>query len=167
MEIEFEVGVEKGRMEVNQRGGAGPTLHVLVFAAVGKLTYEFSHNSSTAIPQASRQVIVLSPGPRIMARTIGGIDVLFTDTNRHLENTWVEYGHKKQVLPKGWTKDEGRRPLPCDMIWEKDIEIRMRDGTKLLGDVFRPVDTENGKRVPALMPWSPYGKTGTGEWRAR
>jgi len=89
--------------------------------------------------------------------------VIFTQTSRHLDNIWIDYGHEIKRLPMGWIKDEGRRMLPCDIIWEKDVEIRMRDGTKLFGDVFRPAETEEGVRIPAIMPWSPYGKTGTGE----
>jgi len=89
-------------------------------------------------------------------------EVIFTETGRELANIWIEYGHEIRHLSRGWTKDEGRRPLPCDVIWEKDIKICMRDGTKLMGDVFRPANTEEGVRVPAILPWSPYGKTGTG-----
>lgn len=37
----------------------------------------------------------------------------------------------------------------------------MRDGTKLCVDIFRPASKEN-ERLPALVPWSPYGKTGSG-----
>ncbi|KIW74044.1 hypothetical protein PV04_02112 [Phialophora macrospora] len=42
----------------------------------------------------------------------------------------------------------------------RDIEIPLRDGTIIRGDVFRPAETENP--VPALVAWSPYGKSGTG-----
>ncbi|OAL51437.1 alpha/beta-hydrolase [Pyrenochaeta sp. DS3sAY3a] len=37
----------------------------------------------------------------------------------------------------------------------------MRDGTKICTDVFRSASREDA-RVPALIAWSPYGKTGTG-----
>jgi hypothetical protein len=92
-------------------------------------------------------------------------EIIFTDSNRCLENIWVSYGRGTKHLPKGWVKDEGRRPLPCDIIWEKDIGIRMRDGVTLLGDIFRPVSIEKGICFPAILPWSPYGKTGTGDQR--
>ncbi|KAJ5701960.1 hypothetical protein N7488_009508 [Penicillium malachiteum] len=47
------------------------------------------------------------------------------------------------------------------IIWEKDVPIAMRDGTILRGDVFRPLAKDNVP-LPALLPWSPYGKTGSG-----
>ena len=36
----------------------------------------------------------------------------------------------------------------------------MRDGVNLYADVFRPAD--ESYKVPAIIPWSPYGKSGTG-----
>ncbi|XP_014550244.1 hypothetical protein COCVIDRAFT_115999 [Bipolaris victoriae FI3] len=47
------------------------------------------------------------------------------------------------------------------MIYEKDQEIALRDGVKIFADVFRPIDSDT-KPVPAILPWSIYGKTGTG-----
>ncbi|KAI5363911.1 putative xaa-Pro dipeptidyl-peptidase-like domain, cocE/Serine esterase, alpha/Beta hydrolase [Septoria linicola] len=90
------------------------------------------------------------------------VPVAFTELDHEPKNTWIEYGEpEKRTISKGWTKDEGRRPFPVDVIWEKDIRIPLRDGTELLADVFRPV-TSDGEPVPAIMPWSPYGKTGSG-----
>ncbi|KAM0746726.1 alpha/beta-hydrolase, partial [Meredithblackwellia eburnea MCA 4105] len=64
------------------------------------------------------------------------------------------------VLPKGHTKEPGRRPLPVDLIYERDSAVPLRDGLKLYTDVFRL--TTEGLKVPAIIGWSPYGKTGTG-----
>ena len=50
-----------------------------------------------------------------------------------------------------------------DLIWEKDVAIPLRDGVELRSDVFRPARLQ-GKPLPALLAWSPYGKTGAGEW---
>lgn len=49
-----------------------------------------------------------------------------------------------------------------DVSWEQDRAIEMRDGVKLYADVFRPANTNGTGRVPAIIPWSPYGKVGTG-----
>jgi putative CocE/NonD family hydrolase len=98
-----------------------------------------------------------------MAKRIGNIDVIYTPMKRELENVWTEYGYEKKVLPKGWTKEAGRRPLPVAMIYEKDCTIALRDGVKIYADVFRPVDSDLEK-VPAILPWSIYGKTGTGQF---
>ncbi|CAN9296911.1 unnamed protein product [Alternaria alternata] len=90
------------------------------------------------------------------------VPVLFTSLDHEPKNTWVEYGEtERRILPKGWTKDEGRRPLSEDMVWEKDVRIPLRDGVELLADVFRPLSSDR-QPVPAIMPWSPYGKTGSG-----
>jgi len=42
-----------------------------------------------------------------------------------------------------------------DILIEKDIEVPMRDGARLLADVFRPKD---GRRVPAILNLGPYQK---------
>lgn len=46
-------------------------------------------------------------------------------------------------------------PLPCDILLERDVPIRLRDGVTIYADVFRPVGDE---ACPALLAWSPYGK---------
>ena len=90
------------------------------------------------------------------------IPVLWTELDHEPKNTWTDYGEpQKRIISKGWTKDEGRRPFPVDVIWEKDVRITLRDGVELLADVFRPV-TSDEEPVPAIMPWSPYGKSGSG-----
>ncbi|KAL0261595.1 hypothetical protein SLS55_003025 [Diplodia seriata] len=68
-----------------------------------------------------------------------------------------------QTLAKGWTKETGRRPFGVETIFEKEVSIKLRDGVKIYTDIFRPAtsDHENG-RVPAVIPWSPYGKSGRG-----
>lgn len=66
----------------------------------------------------------------------------------------------KTILQKGHVKAPGWRPLPCDMHYERDVTVTMRDGAKLYTDVFRPVTDE---KVPAILPYSPYGKSGTGD----
>jgi predicted acyl esterase len=51
------------------------------------------------------------------------------------------------ILPKGHVKAPGLRPLPCDMVYERDVALKMRDGCTLYTDVFRPVGDE---KVPAI-----------------
>lgn len=75
------------------------------------------------------------------------------------------------VLPKGHVKEPGFQAFPVDVIWEQDRSIPMRDGITIYGDVFRPANED--EKVPAIIPWSPYGKVGTstmtydmmGPWR--
>jgi predicted acyl esterase len=98
-----------------------------------------------------------------MATKYGDVEIAFVDACRTMQNMWMQFGLEKRVLRKGWQKEPGTRPIPVDLIWEKDVSIKMRDDVTLYGDVFRPVDSDEHP-VPALMPWSPYGKTGTGRF---
>lgn len=67
----------------------------------------------------------------------------------------------KTVLAEGHTKMEGYRAFSVDTIFDRDVAITVRDGARLYTDIFRPA-TSDGEPVPAILPWSPYGKTGTG-----
>lgn len=59
------------------------------------------------------------------------------------------------ILKAGSVRREGSMPLPCDILLERDVPIRLRDGVTIYADVFRPVGDE---ACPALLAWSPYGK---------
>ena len=59
------------------------------------------------------------------------------------------------VLKAGTIRYEGAKPLSCDILFEKDVPVTLRDGTVIYTDVFRPVDDA---QHPAIMAWSPYGK---------
>jgi predicted acyl esterase len=47
------------------------------------------------------------------------------------------------------------RPLPVDIVFEKDVAVTLRDGVTIYVDVFRPAGAE---KVPVIVAWSPYGK---------
>jgi putative CocE/NonD family hydrolase len=68
---------------------------------------------------------------------------------------------EREVLPKGWNGYRGRA-LPCDILVEHDVEIRMRDGARLYADVCRSPDTGATNKVPALLGFSPFGKKFSG-----
>lgn len=72
--------------------------------------------------------------------------------------------HSVVVLPAGHRRTDDVKAFEVDTIWEKDIQIPMRDGILLRGDIFRPVQDDP---VPAIIPWSPYGKAGRGMWLPR
>lgn len=67
----------------------------------------------------------------------------------------------RTILEKGHVKSSGYRAFAQDVIYDRDITIQVRDGIKLYADVFRPADSD-AQPVPVIIPWSPYGKTGTG-----
>lgn len=46
---------------------------------------------------------------------------------------------KKGSTRPGWSEGETTAPLACDIIYQRDIEIRVRDGARLYADIFRSV----------------------------
>ncbi|KAI9038927.1 uncharacterized protein KD926_010141 [Aspergillus affinis] len=66
---------------------------------------------------------------------------------------------KTQKLPRGHVRSPGSQAFPVDVTWEQDRAIPMRDGIKLYADIFRPANEH--EKVPAILPWGPYGKVGT------
>jgi uncharacterized protein len=97
-----------------------------------------------------------------MPLKIGSVDVLFGPVSPPETEHSFYNGFKPsvQTLPKGHKRYERSRAFSVETIYERDVEIPMRDGTILRADVFRPANAK--EHVPALLPWSPYGKTGTG-----
>jgi uncharacterized protein len=65
------------------------------------------------------------------------------------------------ALPSGFRYQRGALPLPCDITWDKDVPLTMRDGIIIRADVFRPAVESP---VPAVVNWAPYGKGDTGFW---
>ncbi len=91
-------------------------------------------------------------------------DVIFTKTITAPEHPVFNYNGfnpGRTLLKAGHVKSPGRRVFSVDTIFERDLAILMRDGARLYTDIFRP-STTDGHPVPAILPWSPYGKTGTG-----
>ncbi|KAF4967725.1 hypothetical protein FSARC_4786 [Fusarium sarcochroum] len=66
---------------------------------------------------------------------------------------------KTTELPAGHKKRPGSRVLPSPIIFDEDQVLTLRDGTKIRADIFRP-KTED--KVPAIVMWGPYGKSGSG-----
>lgn len=59
------------------------------------------------------------------------------------------------VLPAGTTTGEGRAKLTCDVLFQRDVAIELRDGTIIYIDIYRPV---GGMDIPALLGWGPFSK---------
>jgi uncharacterized protein len=43
----------------------------------------------------------------------------------------IPLGYEKKVLPQGWRKTPENKALEVNIIFEKDVEIVMRDGVKV------------------------------------
>lgn len=61
----------------------------------------------------------------------------------------------RTLLKKGTVLIEGGIPLPCDILWERDVGVKLRDGKTIYMDIFRPPEAS---KIPAILSWSPYGK---------
>jgi len=79
------------------------------------------------------------------------------------EEPWGYDGFKTEskVLPKGHKKREDARSFPEAVRWDRDQPVKLRDGTTIYCDIFRPADMADEK-LPAILNWSPYGKNGSG-----
>lgn len=95
--------------------------------------------------------------------SIGDIEVAFKPANRDFSKRWKGFGPGKEVLPRGWRKEPGRRALDSDLIFERDVPVILRDGCKIYMDVFRPPSSDSTP-VAAIVAWSPYGKQGNGRF---
>nr|WP_301334561.1 CocE/NonD family hydrolase [Variovorax dokdonensis] len=60
-----------------------------------------------------------------------------------------------RVLKVGFQIAPAFRPIPVDILFEKDVPLRLRDGVTIHIDIFRPVGSE---KVPVIVAYSPYGK---------
>ena len=60
-----------------------------------------------------------------------------------------------RTLEAGYRAAPPFQPLLVDVVFDKDVAVRLRDGVTIYVDVFRPVGTEP---VPVIVAWSPYGK---------
>jgi predicted acyl esterase len=68
----------------------------------------------------------------------------------------IEFKPSTSILKKGTIVIEHGVALPCDILWQRDVGVKMRDGVTIYADIFLPVGNE---KVPAILSWSPYGKT--------
>lgn len=60
-----------------------------------------------------------------------------------------------RTLPKGYQIQKRYKPTGIEMIFEKDVAVKLRDGVTIYTDIFRPITR---KKVPVIISWSPYGK---------
>lgn len=67
----------------------------------------------------------------------------------------TDYEPGTRTLPAGYRIAPPFRPLPVDIVLEKDVAVQLRDGVTVHVDVFRPAGSE---QVPVIVAWSPYGK---------
>jgi hypothetical protein len=111
---------------------------------------------------ASQALLRAAPGKKPsaepQANSVGNIPLQFRKASPpgQSEPGYPDFQTTKATLPKGFVKVPGALPLPCDIIFERDVPVKLRDGAVLYADIFRPAAAE---KVPAVVCWSPYGKS--------
>lgn len=58
----------------------------------------------------------------------------------------------------GWPGPDYSREIDGNMLIERNVAVPMRDGLRLLVDVYRPNEVTTD--LPVLIAWAPYGKHG-------
>ena len=101
-----------------------------------------------------------------MALTVNGIEVIHSPSPAVGRPGDCYEGFKREsiVLQPGHQKTPNSRAFSQETVFDRDIEVPLRDGTRLRADVFR---ANNEQKVPALVAWSPYGKGGSGFFNLR
>ena len=92
--------------------------------------------------------------------SIGDIEILFKDDGPKATDHPLYPGFKQgsTILKQGSLMKKGALALPCDIIWERDIPLKLRDGITIYTDVYRPL---NAKYLcPAIISSSGFGKNG-------
>ncbi len=74
---------------------------------------------------------------------------------------YTGYKPETLLLKKGSIRLKGYKQLPCDIILERDVPVKLRDNATIYTDIFRPADEEPH---PAIMAMSPYGKEIGSQW---
>lgn len=114
---------------------ADAAVHTASDAAVG--TTKASANAAPVDYPAAWDVTIIAPG-------------------RPVPDNY-DFGHRTTLLTKGTTYMPQTLPLPCDISWERDVPVTLRDGVVIYVDVLRPPGATT--KLPALLGWSPYGKS--------
>ncbi len=75
---------------------------------------------------------------------------------RNYEGEYYDWAAGEHLLKKGTSVHELFHPLEHDIRFIKDEQVPLRDGVKILTDVYLPTDSD--EPLPAIIAWSPYGK---------
>jgi predicted acyl esterase len=91
---------------------------------------------------------------------IGNIEIIFTTQGPTSTGHPLYPGFKQEsrVLPKGSVHKEGALALPCDILWERDVAVKLRDGVTIYTDIYRSANAKYA--FPAIIAAGPFGKNG-------
>ena len=90
---------------------------------------------------------------------ISNIDIKFTGgPSSKGHPLYPGFKQESQVLPKSSVHKAGALALPCDILWERDVAVRLRDGVIIYADIYRPANAKYA--VPAIIAAGPFGRMG-------
>jgi predicted acyl esterase len=136
----------------------GPAVLTSVIPSDPRYSTTATTEQVDTIPYSLRPTYI-SPTPmRFQDITVARCDLQPSDSPL---SQWTGLRPETLTLSAGHVKDPGRRAFLADTLFQRDTAIPLRDGHSLRADIFRPVYVDNDC-VPALVVWSPYGKTGSG-----
>ncbi len=75
---------------------------------------------------------------------------------RNYEGEYYDWAAGEHLLKKGTSVQKLFHPLEHDIRFIKDEQVPLRDGVKILTDVYLPTDSD--EPLPAIIAWCPYGK---------
>jgi predicted acyl esterase len=107
---------------------------------------------------ATTPLVTFSPSMLFDEIVVSQGDLQPVDSPR---SQWTGLSPETLTLSAGHVKEPRQRAFPADTLFERDAIIPLRDGYFLRADIFRPTGIDHDL-VPALVVWSPYGKTGSG-----
>lgn len=133
-------------------------------SAVSSVTNPLQVTVSTVVGSAESDFVTI---PTTIYSTPEAPDGLFPITYRKLLPVTAARARYPEFKPGQWTlkagtvRRQGARTLTTDIIFERDVATKLRDGTTIYTDIFRPAHTA---KVPAIFSWSPYGTAVGGQW---
>lgn len=95
---------------------------------------------------------------------VGNIDINFCQGNLGQSGSsknhplYPGFKQEAKVLSKGTVLKEGALALPCDILWERDVALKLRDGVTIYTDIYRPANAKY--KSPAIISAGPFGKNG-------
>ena len=70
-----------------------------------------------------------------------------------------KFNPRTTILKAGTQLHPAVSALKHDIKYLQDIAVKMRDNITIYVDIYLPADLKEDEKVPALIAWSPYGKT--------
>jgi len=87
-----------------------------------------------------RNAIVFSPGP----------------TPDDPRANYPGFHPQTTLIPEGFQKAPGYRKAPCDILFEQDAPVVLRDGTTIYVDIYRPAEQS---QLPVIINSTIFGKS--------